>query len=602
MLFTLSYLALATPRPQLLACTVYQGRTARLDYTRPTCLDVIDCLFKNQEDFWGGALYCSAADLSVTSTTFVGCSAWDLLTITYGGAICHDGGSADITRCCFLEDTSLDYGNAITFGCAKPGRVNDCSFVRCKDESSTSRGGIYTEVKPDFTLTRLNFSDCRSTNRNSWGVVLYSDKDAGSWTFSECTVVRCYSGSGIDHQSATVPKVSTSGFYNNSFAPDDALLSANRFGFDVSSSIFSGNTRELCIVSSSPSQKFSVSNCVFSGLLPPGNFYKMTTDNQLQTQTASFPFVYYGTQYCPNASPTKSPIESPAASPAKSATQSPKTTPERPAVPSVAATPTDSPPPSATAAFSPSDTFAKTAFLAGTNSQIQSRAPALSTVFAVSKDANPSGLADTNSHLKSRAAQLSAVFVGSKDVNPSGLADTVLRLRSAAFGRSSQPDFSAVYPSLIYPESGAVANSRGLFGSESRDTSGTFGGTKGFTVAASNTPRSTAVVVPATDRPSASLTAASEGGSTLKGPASVPIVVGSVLGVILVVLAVAFALYRSRSSHRSFSTSHVEMGLSAPTNVEFRASGAAWDTLLGGSTENPVAATVDPFGFDTDEH
>jgi hypothetical protein len=98
-----------------------------------------------------------------------------------------------------------------------------------------------------------------------------------------------------------VPRISDTNFLNNTCAANDGLLSVESVGFAVDHCIFSGNTREFYMSSANPASGFVVTNCVFSGALPTEEFYNATANNLIETQTASFPFLYFATQYCPNA-------------------------------------------------------------------------------------------------------------------------------------------------------------------------------------------------------------------------------------------------------------------------------------------------------------
>jgi hypothetical protein len=88
---------------------------------------------------------------------------------------------------------------------------------------------------------------------------------------------------------------------------------------------------------------------------------------------------------------------------------------------------------------------------------------------------------------------------------------------------------------------------------------------------------------------------------TLAATQNLTVVVGAVLGVILFVVAIAFVLYRCRAPAKSSPSSEIEAGLTDPPSLEVSASDGAWNTLLGAETENPIAPTVDPFGYNSDE-
>jgi hypothetical protein len=503
MFLALSCFAMSAPLARLLACASYHGKTKRTDYVPSGCLEVTDCFFQDQHEYAGGAIYVQNADLYVATTTFVGCYVYDTSYYCYGGAICHNGLAADIVRSCFREDESQDYGNAISFGCYDVCHLNDSTVLKCKERGANeySEGGIYGGSSKDFYLVRLNFSDCRSAHTDSWGLILKWNNVAGFWSFSECTVVRCYGGSGLDHSALTVPQVSLTNFYNNSFPDGDGVLSTQKYGFTVDRCIFSGNSIEFVIVLSNPTQKFSVTSCVFSGQLPTGNIYKTTTNNRIQTQTASFPFDYFATEFCPNR-------------PRARTASLERTVPQKTPAKSVASTPTNSPRASASSGFADSVLFPGTSF---------------------AKSAPPDF--------------------------------------SAGFARSLSVGNSANYAQSLYvPNSAALAPTQFC-----------------------EPPRSSSV-------PSTSPTSSSNGDAAAAVTLNVSVVLGAAAGAVLVVVVIiAIVLYRSRSAPKSSGSSEIEEGLTELPCVEPSVSDGGWATVLGVETENPVAQTIDPFGYNSDE-
>jgi hypothetical protein len=312
-------------------CSVYSRAVSRLTYSSEACLDVVDCFFHETSSGVGGAIYvASAYILYATATTFLGCSAPRLpLVPGFGGAICHNGISPEILRCCFREDTSSGYGNAISVSYSPTiSSVIDCSFLECKDDSGSSWGGIYTKAGGQMTLIGLNFSDCvLSNNTNAFGAVLFADETAGTWTFSASTVVRCGGGSALDNYAFSVPRVELSNCYNNTCSASYSVLLGRYGGFEIDRCIFRGNTRELHIESPSSSQpKFSVTNCVFSGSLPSGDIYQKAVNNSVEMETASFAYLYFSTSACPNLWPAATPTKSPQATSEQTAEATPEPT------------------------------------------------------------------------------------------------------------------------------------------------------------------------------------------------------------------------------------------------------------------------------------
>jgi hypothetical protein len=115
-----------------------------------------------------------------------------------------------------------------------------------------------------------------------------------------------------------------------------AASGADRFSqqfvlrYDVDCCIFSENTRELYMTSVSATRGFRVTNCVFSGSLPPGDIYLATSGNAETSETALFSYVYFATALCPNSLPAPTPPKSPEPTvpqtPAVTTTRSPQET------------------------------------------------------------------------------------------------------------------------------------------------------------------------------------------------------------------------------------------------------------------------------------
>jgi hypothetical protein len=275
--------------------------------------------------------------------------------------------------------------------------VNDSSFVDCKSNDGSSDGGICTErnLNHDFSLYRLNFSDCRTTS-NSWGVILYWRTTAGFWSFSECTVTNCYGGSGLDNQPALVPRVESSYFYNNTFFTGGGLLSGATFGFEVDRCIFNANGREFQMDTRDPLKGFRVTNCVLSGAFPGGDIYLATPDNLPNTQTEPFAFAYEAADHCPNALATAPVSESPkptqSESPRETAAPSPTETDAKSPTETDPKSPTETDPksPTGTDAKSPKETAEPTPERSGEATSARSEFVVPSTPLA-SPGRSPSG-------------------------------------------------------------------------------------------------------------------------------------------------------------------------------------------------------------------
>jgi hypothetical protein len=327
---------------------------------------------------------------------------------------------AIIFSCCFREDESGRYGNAIYFECKGDSQMWDCSFLKCKELEAKAWGGIYRDSNAQFVLGQLNFSDC-AASAASVGVVLFSGGSA--WGLIDCTVVRCSGFSGLDDSGSDCPAVQWSNFYNNSFVDEGGcLFSGFIYGFEVNQCIFSGNTIEFRLApDASAWDGFSVTNCVFSGPLPSGDIYRAVSGNQFETVTASFSLTYFATEYCPNPPLDRTPSESP--------DETPSLTPAQ----SVAATPTDSPEATASSHFNDSARLPHTAFHDPSPALEQSSQPDFSEDIAATPALN-SSVGYPNS----------AAVPDSAPLPP-----TELCKPSPALKKSAHPDFSRQFTATI---------------------------------------------------------------------------------------------------------------------------------------------------------
>jgi hypothetical protein len=74
------------------------------------------------------------------------------------------------------------------------------------------------------------------------------------------------------------------------------LLWVGFAGMNLQNCIFMGNTRECDPNSGNP--KFMVTNCVFSGRLPSGDYDWLTSLNVFDSVTASFAYSYFFSEQC----------------------------------------------------------------------------------------------------------------------------------------------------------------------------------------------------------------------------------------------------------------------------------------------------------------
>jgi hypothetical protein len=595
---------------------------------------VVDCLFEGTNTLVdGGAIYVSSAiNLYATATSFIRCYVkyyWELgdwfQVITYpafGGAISHDGKSAEILRCCFRECTSDDWGNAMSFWCTGPFSVMDCSFVACRHHDETSSGGIFIEGQGDISISismiRLNFSDCvllfDEYDYPNYGAVLFSGDDTGPWTFSECTVVRCGGGSGLDYQGNEEGRVELSNFYNNSCSSSDGLLSGYYRGFDVDRCIFSRNTPELYIyqVGSRPmDHRFSLTNCVFSGQLPAEKFCRQRVNNSPNMQTASLHYVYFATTACPNQvyfAPT------PGATSEQTAEATAEETPEATSRQTSEATMEQTPEQTTQVTTEqtqeatgeePSEMTAERATEQSaevTPEQTQERTPEATTEQTSERTSEQSAEVTPERTTEQTAG---ASTEQTSEQTPEATAEQTQE------ARTEQPSQHTAEATTERASPGTISEASLADSPELSHTAAL----PSTTATASTRASSSAVLPPCTKSVSATTTESHE---PSPGPSSTPssslrmgsvaqkgnllVVVGSLAGVLVVVIGIIFVVFKV-SRQKSSVTPYSGTELAVPECLESAMSGNDWASFLGGETENPIAPTMDVnmFAYTQDE-
>jgi hypothetical protein len=605
---------LAEPPTPPRQCSVYSRQAIRISYSDGTCLDVVDCFFEETNYIGGGAIrLTSVVNLYVTSSSFVGCYApWSVAWFgysAYGGAICHDGNSAEILRCCFRQCRSADYGNAIAFNPHAACRVTDCIFFKCKDHDDTSEGGIYNAATQAVSMARLNFSECILSSRDGscLGAVLYWDEDAGSWTFSECTVVRCSGGSGLDHWALAVPIVELTNFYNNSCSSSDAILSGYEVGFTVDRCIFSGNTagRELHVFyADSTANKFSVTNCVFSGSLPGGSNYKKTVNNTVGMQTASFAYVYFATTACPTPLPLPTATNSPQATAERSkeatARQTVEATSEQTVQATIEQTVEATSEQTVEATIEQTNEATSEQTVEATSEQTVEGTPEKTieatpeqTVEATSEqtveatpeqtvEATPEKTVEETSEQTVEATREQTVEATSEQTVEATIEQTIEATSDETVEATTGPT-TADLASLSLFISIASAN-----GAPSASVSSSEILPPGASESPDPSPTPSSTLSSAWRRPSAT------------GGSAIAVVVGSIAGVILLIVA-AIVLVLRVSHQKSSVHESGEMEFAVPESLESSMQGNDWDAYVGIDMENPVAPTIDAFCFTQDE-
>jgi hypothetical protein len=535
------------------------------------CLYVIDSLFVDCWALRGGGLFVAISErFFATSTAFIRCSAINSGAWGLGGALCTYDIPIEISRCCFREDESDDYGNAIAFCGEEHRSTSDSTFLACRDRRGQSCGGIYSETHDGLSMTNLNFSDCVQSTKADLclGAVLFSVETMSPWSFAQCTVVRCSAGSGLESRlmENIVPTVELTNFYNNSCNDDDGLLSGADGGFNVDRCIFSGNSRELFIYvlsSKNHYQKFSVTNCVFSGSLPAGNLYELTESNSPGVNTESLAYSLLATSACAHFTPRRTPSQSPEETPAETLPEATEQTLDETSVQPSEETPAQTPEetPAQTSEETPAPTSEETPAQTSEETPVQTSEETP----AQTSEETPAQTSEETPAQTSEETPVQTI-----EETPAQTSEETPVETTGPTGLTNSASFTPL-PSVSVAASTIVAS-------------------PAIVPAPPNSVSSSAAEsLPGNPRESS--TASSSPGSPAATAGNTLSIVGSIVGVIVALLVVAAVL---------FAVWHRESTASEGSEIEFTVpevlqSGSEWQEVEGGETENPLAPSDDIF-------
>ncbi len=117
-------------------------------------LTVVDCTFKDNRGFYGGAVSCTAQPVLLKSCRFLGNRA----SAGGGGALCIDNAAADIERCEFTDNTSDATGGAIQVQAYDRGPVKLSSCLLVNNTSMSVGAALYATAAMGYGIPLLEVS------------------------------------------------------------------------------------------------------------------------------------------------------------------------------------------------------------------------------------------------------------------------------------------------------------------------------------------------------------------------------------------------------------------------------------------------------------
>ena len=155
----------------------------------------------------GGAILISGGNVSITSSTFTGCSA----TI-YGGAIDNDVGTITAITSSTFTGCSADYGGGAIANGGTITAITSSTFTNCQATGNNQGGGAIINEGTITAITSSTFTNCQATGSNSFGGAIVNGGTIGTITSSTFTGCSADYGGGAIFNSITITAIISSTF------------------------------------------------------------------------------------------------------------------------------------------------------------------------------------------------------------------------------------------------------------------------------------------------------------------------------------------------------------------------------------------------------
>jgi hypothetical protein len=265
-----------------------------LVYDSSGCLTVTDSLFVSLSEWQGGAIWTGSlvTDAIIQDSSFHSCSSLSGTDAVGGGAINHDGGTLNITRCCGINCSASMYGNFVRFSKSGTSHVishlSMISHGTAYDFSGVS--GICCEPNVGLELFFINSSFCAT---RSYGSVVCSMGGIGDsgvlYSLLYVNAVNCSGGSSTVDNSRLLPDCSVTlcNFYMNSASLGVVATSSPSLSLSIDHCIFKDNIGNRDLYLYGTTAKLQVSNCIFSAPSIPSSYADDLSGNSFDSFTQS---------------------------------------------------------------------------------------------------------------------------------------------------------------------------------------------------------------------------------------------------------------------------------------------------------------------------
>jgi hypothetical protein len=275
----------------------------------PDCL-IDRCSFRDLSADEGGAIRVNSyGDFRVQFCIFLRCHA-----SSTGGAVWGDTRWIDLLSSCAVDCSSEMHGGVV-YGQPEDDANSDIADDSFVSATTNNDGTLFFTEPHNFRLKRLNFTACRAGNTGSAFKV---ETESARLSVEYLLLLHLTGDTGIDSYCKTLPTVNHCNIYENSVNAEWGVLYCHKYGMNVESCIFFGNSRDIRMKETPSSEdRFRLRNCVFSGAFPPESEWVTLAEGNFDfSETASFVIVGVPAEpYCPTNSPTGSIRRSPFATP-----------------------------------------------------------------------------------------------------------------------------------------------------------------------------------------------------------------------------------------------------------------------------------------------
>jgi hypothetical protein len=263
-----------------LDCIVLVHLSARTSISSCSpCYEIRECFFVDIL-FVGSA---GAISLNCPQPVYISDSTFRECRSTYeGGAIRVASSPLEVSRCCFLNCSSLWGSAAVAAGSAALFDFTQSNAFRC---SGTMEGVLNILRTGPIAISNANFTE--NEHNETGGAVFWTVSGNYRWTLLFSTIVKCRGKTVIDsHATGEFPLIEFCNFYEN--AAWSALIWVYTWAPDMNYCVIFGTAgSNFEMQGAEPVRGFALMECVLSGGLPPESMRRLAQSVKVEAMTES---------------------------------------------------------------------------------------------------------------------------------------------------------------------------------------------------------------------------------------------------------------------------------------------------------------------------